>query len=592
MNVLARKLQKSQSLAKKPTTFRFQTKKLSFSAKKALQTKSISKCSVTKKINNIQAKRAFGLGRHDGGFYGNTDVNPDMKQFNPKNPGVYEWRTHTFEYIDGRSSYREMVRSAPMYYHRHYSQLYPRPLTEPMDGVPAQASASSAPKVQTSTTSRGIKAVTVTSDSPQTSFGLFIDAGSRYENHSTSGASYMLKSLGFESTVVRPGIRFLREMEMHGMDYQVSAGRDQMAYTLSNANPALNPLSVELLLDSSRPLLNFSEIADKQVQVANQVSQILSQDYLADKLHQVAFRTGLGNALVAPWNVSNLGPDVLRSFMAPLYQPSRYTCVAVGGISHEAFVEQLESHKNNHVGCPEIMAYAYESALEDFMRLSSGQPDRKQVLKEIQNTPQRVATQYFGGEFAQPTSGAAQIAIGFQGVAVNDKDAPAVSVLQSILGGGVHSASGKRVPGYLTSRINKNLVERDLASEASVFNLNYSDAGLFGVQAIARSNIGDTASGIVQTLKGLASLDETEVARGKRVAQNEILKALETTQGQLEWYGSRSSSPVDYISAIQKLTAKDITSVASRILSSRPSVVALGNLTKLPTQEQIAQQLK
>ncbi len=134
----------------------------------------------------------------------------------------------------------------------------------------------------------------------------------------------------------------MRTIELLGATYEVSCGREHMAFTsqvLSERVPSIT----EVLLQNLDPRLVHWEIRDEVEHVAKAAEKIESNPRALtfELLHQEAYRNrGLGQSLYAPlFNIHNLNEDVLRNFISKNYRFDGAAIVATGGVSHEQFKE-------------------------------------------------------------------------------------------------------------------------------------------------------------------------------------------------------------------------------------------------------------
>lgn len=167
--------------------------------------------------------------------------------------------------------------------------------------------------------------------------------------------------------------------------------------------------------------------------------------------------------------------------------------------------------------------------------------------------------------------------------------------MQSLLGGG--QSLFQSGPGHAqSSRLNTNVVRPNNAwvYKASAFNLSYSDSGLFGVYGVAQRGRGDELANLLRAEVSRLSQNITkeEFARAVRVAQSTFLfnhafreEALEFVATQA-FGGNTISTPEEFAKAsFSALTPADVSRVASSILASSPTVVAIGDVDQVPRIE-------
>lgn len=150
-------------------------------------------------------------------------------------------------------------------------------------------------------------------------------------------------------------------------------------------------------------------------------------------------------------------------------------------------------------------------------------------------------------------------AVAFEGLPATDKDVFSLGTLQFLLGGG-RAVSFEPSIQSLTSRLNRNLIEKTSdVTEVNAFNFNYSDAGLFGVQGIAKRGALERAIfGVSQELSNVSKVTEEEVAAAKAQLKSNILFYTDTRAGLLEFVGRQAllnnpQSPFDYVKGIDSV---------------------------------------
>lgn len=450
---------------------------------------------------------------------------------------------------------------------RKYSTL---PLTEPLPTVPPQSDAPlSKPVLQTSVLENGIRVATIASQVPVAAVGVYVEAGSRYENLGTSGTSFALKNMAFGSTHHRTATRLAREFDVVGASFTVSAGREHMGYTSEMSSDRVGDI-VPLLADVLNPRLAEFELRDEKERLGEETREIQSdaRRFLFETLHAEAYRNkGLGMPLYIPEvNLGELTTKNLRDYIRQFYSADRTVVTAVGGVDHSAFVK--------------LVADSFGSLRKGEQKVS---------------TP---AAEYYGGEYRQAINLDTMLAVAFQGVSWADKDVYALTVLQSLLGGWANGL-GNAAPGVgITSRLGSKV--SGPISEISTFNVNYSDSGLFGVFAQAsKGNAGRLSEIILNELRSVASSSSaSDLSRAISQAKASVLFKYQLRTPLLDFIGQQAvgrrtpEAPDTFAAALESVTAEDVLRVAKRVLSSRPTVVAIGDVVDVPSVSDVQKAVK
>lgn len=257
---------------------------------------------------------------------------------------------------------------------------------------------------------------------------------------------------------------------------------------------------------------------------------------VSEKLHQVAFRTGLGNPLFASVEaLEGLNRADLKERVSQLFTADRISVVAAG-------VEHGELKK----------------IVEDSIKKVKIAPSSSVVA------PKSV---YYGGEArieGGPQS-TAIYAVAYPGASYTSSEYPASLVLKALLGGSqrVKWASPSARAGLLG----------DAATESTssvAFSHSYSDSGLVGfVVEGETASVKDVVKMSIATLKGLSSKVSSEALEAAKKTAIIDAEASLNRHGLLDALSRESTGGVaalSDVSAISAVTAADIQKVFSFIL--------------------------
>jgi len=131
--------------------------------------------------------------------------------------------------------------------------------------------------------------------------------------------------------------------------------------------------------------------------------------------------------------------------------------------------------------------------------------------------------------------------------------------------------------------------------EASAFNVNYSDSGLFGVFGIASAgHAPQLVNGIAKGIKSIiSSIDSASLEAAKNRFKVDLYSNTESRSGLMEFVAHQAliSGKVDsvesFVSEVGKVTVEDLKRVASKTFSSKPSLVVVGDIENVPTLDSI-----
>lgn len=192
---------------------------------------------------------------------------------------------------------------------------------------------------------------------------------------------------------------------------------------------------------------------------------------------------------------------------------------------------------------------------------------------------------YTGGSAKVSSDGPAHVAIGFKGVSWRDNDLVAACVLHTLLGGGGSFSSGGPGKGMYTRLYSEVLNKHAWVSSAMAFNHCYADIGLFGIHGSCDdpahlNNLVEVVG--VQIGRLSNALAPGELDRAKAMTKSSLVMNLESRNVVCEDIGRQLlasgsyAGPSELIAKIEAITEDDIRKVASKMLSSAPSVVTYG----------------
>jgi len=427
------------------------------------------------------------------------------------------------------------------------------------------------PSVQFSQLENGLKVASIDKQGLTARLGLYVSAGSRFENSSNFGVSHMVSMMGYSSTAHLSQLRTVKTLEQLGANSTASCttGREEIVYKVDVMREFM-PLVVPLMVGNvlfPRLLPWEVKAAHKKVKAARDAQD--ADAIVSELLHKAAFcNNTLGlSTLASERSMPYFTPETIRSFMLDHFAPERMVLVGVN-VDHAEFSKWA------------MRSFADYNAIP---------------MKKRAETP----AQYTGGDLrAEGPSPFCHVAIGLQSVAWGQKDLAAVTVLQTILGGGSAVCSG---PGSgLTSRLATQVVKQNPYVEScAAFNTSYSDSGLFGVYGVSHPDkAGDMCAGIAKTLTGLKSVTGEELARAKAVLKGNLLRQLDDDTTLMQDMGTqlltsgRYSSVADFAKAIDGVTESAVSSAATSILASKPTIAAYGDTHTVPHMSAVEAMLK
>ena len=416
--------------------------------------------------------------------------------------------------------------------------------------------------IQTTVLPNGLRIVTDSMETVETvSFGAWVDAGARHEEIENNGVAHLLEHMAFKGTARRDARQIAEEMDAVGGHLNAYTARENTAYYAKVLKEDV-PLAVDIISDIlQHSTIDAEELAREQAVVVQEISQALDtpDDIIFDYFQETAYpdqamgRSVLGQADV----VRTMRRDTLLSFMNTHYSPSRLMISAAGRVDHDQLVELVS---------------------ENFTALPPDQPRKEE--KAV----------YRGGDFRESRDlEQVHVLFGFDGVAYDDPDFYAVSVLSTLLGGG------------MSSRLFQEIREkRGLVYSIYSYATSCCDGGMMAIYAGTGENEVAELIPVVcdEILKINDSISDAEVARARAQIKASLLMSLESTSSRCEQLARQMmvfGRPIPVDETVQKIEAIDqaaLHRVAKRIFSSPLTFAALGPLSKVADFDTIATRLK
>ncbi|KAH7342779.1 peptidase M16 inactive domain-containing protein [Rhexocercosporidium sp. MPI-PUGE-AT-0058] len=524
------------------------------------------------------------------------------------------------------SSSRALTRAFPK---RPLATIFPRvspsfrsrglaTVVEPIQKDPAELD-------QISTLSNGIRVATEALPGHFSGVGVFIDAGSRYENEYLRGVSHIMDRLAFKSTKTRTSDEMLESLETLGGNIHCASSRESLMYQSATFNSAV-PTTLALLAETIRdPLITEEEVQQQLETAAYEIGEIWSKPelILPELVHMAAFKDNtLGNPLLCPQErLSQIDKSVVEAYRSTFFRPERMV-VAFAGVQHDEALRLTEQYFGDMPASeapmlsPTGSETSFESSASDSdSSISSGsslppsptqQPSkllsRIPFFKNISTTATKSASvqpvgdlaptpydilqpsQYTGGFLSLPSlpppinaslPPLTHIHLAFEALPISSDDIYALATLQTLLGGGGSFSAGGPGKG-MYSRLYTNVLNQHGWVESCVaFNHSYTDSGLFGISSSCSPgnvvNMLDVMCRELQALtldSGYASLQTAEVNRAKNQLRSSLLMNLESRMVELEDLGrqvqvhGRKVGVREMCRKIDELTVSDLRRVA------------------------------
>ncbi|KAH7067356.1 peptidase M16 inactive domain-containing protein [Paraphoma chrysanthemicola] len=494
---------------------------------------------------------------------------------------------------------------------------------------------------QITTLPNGIRVATEALPGHFSGIGVYVDAGSRYENDALRGVSHIIDRLAFKSTRGTTGDQMVEKMESLGGNIQCASSRESLMYQSATFNSAV-ATTVGLLAETIRdPLITEGEVQQQLETADYEIGEIWSKPelILPELVHMAAYKDNtLGNPLLCPKErLPFINRDVVESYRKEFYKPDRIV-VAFAGVDHNEAVRLSEQYFGDMAAGqgPSLIGLGEDSASRsapqqvftaDHPTPTGAPPQTSKLLSKIPffknlstsatsnasvNTSfdlnfspidTSIPSHYTGGFLTLPPippplnpmlPRLSHIHLAFEALPISSPDIYALATLQTLLGGGGSFSAGGPGKG-MYSRLYTNVLNQHGWVESCVaFNHSYTDSGLFGIAAsCAPQQVAQMLEVMCRELKslgdetGYAALKAGEVQRAKNQLRSSLLMNLESRMVELEDLGrqvqvhGRKVGVKEMCRKIEEVTVADLRRVARQVFGGQ--VQNAGNGSGAPT---------
>ncbi|MBV8749835.1 MAG: insulinase family protein [Candidatus Eremiobacteraeota bacterium] len=353
--------------------------------------------------------------------------------------------------------------------------------------------------IRSSTLPNGLLVLTETmSHVRSATIGVWCDVGSACEPAEQRGISHLLEHMVFKGTGRRTARAIAEEMDEVGGELNAMTDKETTCFYAHVVDRHL-PRAVDVLAD----MLQFARFAPDDLARERQVvlEEIkMYDDAPSEVVHDRFARTlwrgaNLGDPTIGfAHTVETIGREELLAWRATRYAPSTVFVAAAGNVDHDAVVR--------------LVGEAFASFAGS-------------VVPPVPETPRFTPAL----DVTIDDTEQAYVLLGTPGLSLRDERRYALSVLDTLLGGGMSSRLFQSVRE-----------ERGLAYEIATFQQGYRDAGLFGVSAGCSpervQECVDVVAGEIERLLHDGARED-EVARTREHLKGNLTLALESTYNRM-----------------------------------------------------------
>jgi len=416
--------------------------------------------------------------------------------------------------------------------------------------------------VEISTLPSGLRVATEKNPHVETvSLGLWVDAGTRYEEKRLHGISHLLEHMFFKGTKGRDAFQIAEEIEAVGGYLNAYTSREHTTYyarVLKNDVPLALDILSDIIQNST---FDEGELKREREVILQEIGQVhdTPEDLIFDRLQKRAYpKQSLGRPILGTEkSVSSFTREDLVEYKNRHYTAKNMVLVAAGNLDHSDFARLAE---------------------KEFSDLSENPPSRFEEAH------------YSGGEArANRRLEQLHLALGFETCSYLDNDYFAAQVYTTILGGG------------MSSRLFQEVRERrGYAYSVYAFNAALKDTGLLNIYAgTGPEYAADLIPVISKEMKALSGkIKADEIERAKAQMRAGLLMSLESTSSRIEQIGRQMliyGKPLNLKDLIEKIEGVDqraVNKMADRVLGGPLTLAWIGAMKSVPEFENIASAFK
>jgi predicted Zn-dependent peptidase len=328
--------------------------------------------------------------------------------------------------------------------------------------------------------------------------GIFAEVGSSEEPAGQRGISHLLEHMLFKGTARRSARRIAEEMDAVGGNLNAATDKELTVFYAHVMDKHL-PVAVDVLSDMFlHSLLDADELRKERDVVLEEIKMYddSPDDVINDAFARTLWRgANLGDPTIGfASTVTAIDRETLAAWHRERYAPGTVLIAAAGNLDHDELATRLGEAFGNFSG----------SAVAPI-------PEQPVFHPAVNVTHDDTEQAY--------------LMLGMPGLSMRDERRYTLSVLDTILGGGMSSRLFQEVRE-----------ERGLAYEVSSFQQAYRSAGLFGVSAgTSPERVQECIDVIVDEIDRLVDggVTDEEVARAREHLKGNMTLALESTSSRM-----------------------------------------------------------
>ena len=408
----------------------------------------------------------------------------------------------------------------------------------------------------------GLRVATLSMPSVETAaVALWVDVGSRYETAEQHGLAHFVEHMMFKGTEKRTALQIAEEFDAIGGHLNAFTSREHTVYHAKVLKEHLE-LGMDIIADIAfHATIEPSELERERGVVLQEIAQAEDDpdDLVFDFAQDKAFPGHpLGRRILGSVeNIKRFTRADMQGYLKQHYYPENMVLSVAGNIDHKQVLKLAEKYFKG---------------------------DQKQ------GSSVHLAGEYAGGEnIIKRDLEQLHLVLSFKAVSFRHADYYTLQVLSTILGGG------------MSSRLFQEVREkRGLCYAIQPYLSCYAETGIFSIYSgTAADKADELLSVVAEQLRDLThNVTAEELSRAKAQLKSGLFMERESCAAQAEELGrqvlcyQRPVPTSEMVNNIDRVSAADIKRLTTEIISSLPTLAAVGNVSHMPSFDSVWAKLK
>ncbi len=415
-------------------------------------------------------------------------------------------------------------------------------------------------KINETTLQNGLRIILVDTNAfPTLTTLLLVGAGSRYENNDNNGIAHFLEHMFFKGSTKYPNT-FIISSILEGMGgvFNAFTSKDHTGYWIKSTNEHFEKV-LDVLADMLlNPLLLEEEVNREKGTIVEEINFYEDTPYrrVSEYFEGLLYK---GNALGydiagSKKTVNSFTQKTFSGYLNSLYHPKNAVLVVAGGLNMK---KTIEAKTNNYLQIIEEKFSKWNGGVEGSFEKMIENQSNSQILVHNKKTEQ------------------AHFCLGFRAFSFFDKRRYVLSVLSTILGGG------------MSSRLFIEVRQKSgLCYYISTGRELYHDVGNIVTQAGVTNNIDKIKEAVATILKEHkkiinGDIKKDELTTAKELLKGRLLLSLEDSSNVASFFGTKKilengmETPEEIIKKLESVTEEEVRELAKELFTPKQLNFAL-----------------